>query len=126
MTGSVTVDGKPLEGIRLSFMPMSGTKAIGGCWAVTDADGTYTVMHVSKKEGIPIGQYHVLVSRRVKPDGSPLGPDESPTMVQSQESINPMYSDPSRVGKHNEVAVTDKGATNVNLKVSSAPTAKRR
>lgn len=121
VTGSVTLDGKPTEGIRLSFVPMSGTKAVGGCWATTDDQGQFTVQHISKKEGIPVGQYHVLLSRRVKADGSVLGPDESPTMVQSQESISPMYSDPGRAGKHNEVIVTEKGATNVNLKVTSAP-----
>lgn len=124
-SGSVLLDGKPVEGIRLSFQPLSGTKAVGGCWAVTDEDGSFKVTHFSNKSGLPPGKYQVLFSRRVKKDGSVMGPDESPTMVQSQESISKMYNDPARAGKHNQVEVFEDGTSDLNFKISSEKSKKK-
>jgi len=118
-SGLVKLDGKPTSGIRLSFLPTASTKAVGGCWAITDDDGHFTVMHLSNKEGIPPGQYDVLFSRRVKPDGTPLGETDSPTMVQSEETISKMYSDPAKIGLHNKVDITEKGATSLDFALSS-------
>lgn len=118
-SGMVKLDGKPTPGIRLSFLPNAGTKAVGGCWAVTDDDGHFSVVHLSNKEGIPPGKYDVLFSLRVKPDGTPLGENDSPTMVQSQETISKMYSDPAKIGLHNKVDIPEKGATSLDFALSS-------
>ncbi|WP_397569119.1 hypothetical protein [Schlesneria sp. T3-172] len=120
--GLVKVNGRPLAGVRLSFQPIENNKAVGGCWAITDNDGKFKVIHVSSKEGIPPGKYEVYFSRRVKPDGSPLGENESPTMVQSRESVSAMYSDPSRAGMHNRIEIPEKGVTDLDFTIStSAP-----
>lgn len=120
-SGRVQLDGKPVAGIRLSFQPVSGTKAVGGYWAVTDDDGKFTVRQHASKPGIPPGEYEVRLSRLVKADGTPLEEDESPTMVQAIESISQMYSDPSRAGLHNRVTVSEKGNESMDFKVSSIP-----
>lgn len=118
-SGIVQLDGRPTPGIRLSFQPVSGTNAVGGYWAMTDDEGKFTVMHLSKKEGLPPGKYEVLLSRRVKPDGTPLGENESPTMVQSRESISKMFSDPAMAGLHNRVDVSENGNNSIEFKVTS-------
>jgi len=125
VSGMIQLDGRPSAGVGLSFMPAPGTKAVGGCWGVTDAEGKFKVIHLSNKEGIPPGKYHVLFSRKVKPDGTPLGANESPTMTQSQESIAKMYSDPAKVGLHNLADIPEKGTTNLDFKISSASLKKK-
>ena len=125
-SGMVQLDGKPTEGVTLTFLPIAATKSAGGNWATTDKDGKYKVMTASNKEGIPPGQYQVLLSLKVKADGSPLGKNESPTMVQSRELIAPMYSDPGKLGLHNKIDVPEKGANNLDFKVTSAPVKKKK
>jgi hypothetical protein len=125
VSGMIQLDGRPSAGVGLSFMPAPGTKAVGGCWGVTDAEGKFKVIHLSNKEGIPPGKYHVLFSRKVKSDGTPLGANESPTMTQSQESIAKMYSDPAKVGLHNLADIPAKGTTNLDFKISGAPLKKK-
>ena len=124
-SGIVKLNGRPTPGVRLSFRPIENTKAVGGCWAITDNDGKFKVIHFSSKEGIPPGKYEVLFSRRVKPDGSPLGDNESPTMVESRESISAMYNDPSRAGMHNRIEVPEKGVTDLDFTVSLATPKKK-
>ena len=119
VSGSVLVDGKPVEGVRLLFQPLNGTKAVGGCWAVTDEEGNFKVTHVSNKSGLPPGKYHVLFSRRLKKDGSVMGPDESPTMVQSQESISKLYNDPAKAGKQNQIEVFEEPISDLSFKIST-------
>jgi len=124
-SGMVKLSGRPTPGVRLSFRPIENTKAVGGCWAITDNDGKFKVIHFSSKEGIPPGKYEVLFSRRVRPDGTPLGDNESPTMVESRESISAMYNDPARAGMHNRIEVPEKGVTDLDFNVSAAAPKKR-
>jgi hypothetical protein len=121
VSGIVKLDGKPTEGIRMMFHPTGETKGLGGCWAITDQDGKFKVIHWSNKEGLPPGSYHVVFSRKVKPDGTPLGKDDSPTMTQSIESIAPMYSNIAKAGLHNKVDVPDKGVSNLDFTLNSVP-----
>jgi hypothetical protein len=124
-SGTVTLDGKPVDGIRMAFQPQGGTKAVGGYWGVTDKDGKFTVSDASNKKGLPPGKYEVLFSRRVKPDGSLLGPNESPTVVQSSESIAKMFNDPGKAGAHNRVEIPDAGNRDLTFKVTSQPAKKK-
>jgi len=119
--GVVKLDGRPMEGIRLTFHPTAENKAVGGCWAITDNQGRFKVMHLSNKEGIPAGAYHVTFSRFLKPDGSFLGPGESPTMTSSSESIAPNWSDVSMAHLHNKIDIPEKGSIGLDFNVSTAP-----
>ena len=93
--GKVLVDGKPAGGIRIRLNPINDTKSVGGAWAVTKEDGTFNVMHWTNKEGIAAGSYMATFSKYVKPDGSPLGENESPAMVNAKELIAPTWSSPT-------------------------------
>ena len=93
-SGTIKLDGRPTGGIRISLTPINETKSVGGAWAVSKDDGTFTVMHWSNKEGITPGSYQITFSKLVKPDGSPLGDGDSPAMVNAKEMIAPMWSKP--------------------------------
>lgn len=118
VSGTVKFNGRPAERIRLTFHPTGENKALGGCWGITDSQGKYTVKCMTNKEGIPAGTYHVTFSRFVKPDGSPLGANESPTMTTSSESVAPLWSDVSRAKLHNKVDVPEKGSTSLDFSIS--------
>ena len=125
VTGTVMLDGKPTQGIRLIFQPIKETKAVGGCSAETDEQGKYEVTHWSKKKGLPPGKYEILFTRRIKADGTVLGPSESPTVVQSMDSISKMYSDPSKAGVHNRIEIPETGIPDLDFKISSQTVKKK-
>jgi len=97
VSGTVTLDGKPLSDANVTFVPetQAGFK---GAIGRTDASGKYELntdigAGKSSKGAIP-GRYRVTVSRLVKPDGSALPPDfkEPPMNVGAMESIPLKYT----------------------------------
>lgn len=96
VSGTVTLDGKPLAGANITFVPetQAGFK---GAIGRTDDSGKYELNTdvgggKSSKGAIP-GKYRITVSRLVKPDGTPLPPDfkEPPMNVGAVESIPMKY-----------------------------------
>ena len=65
MSGTVTVDGKPLEKGRVSFMPTAGgSMAVG----TIESDGSYEIM-TNRMAGLQVGLYNVsIVSREMVQD----------------------------------------------------------
>lgn len=65
VTGTVTLDGKPVPGAVLTFIPTSGSTSYGK----TDASGKYTLMFTDTKYGAMIGSYKVEIEvKRIPPD----------------------------------------------------------
>ena len=93
-SGTIKVDGKPMGGIRIRLTPINETKIVGGSWAITKDDGTFSLTHWTNEPGIAPGSYLITFSRYVKPDGSPLGERDSPAMVQAKETIAKNWSNP--------------------------------
>lgn len=93
-SGTIKVDGKPLGAVRIRLTPINETKSVGGAWAVTKDDGTFSLTHWTNEAGIAPGSYLITFSRLVKPDGSPLGEMDSPAMVQAKETIAKNWSNP--------------------------------
>lgn len=93
-SGTIKVDGKPMGAIRIRLTPMNDTKSVGGAWAVTKDDGTFSLTHWTNEPGIAPGSYLITFSRFVKPDGTPLGERDSPAMVQAKETIAKNWSNP--------------------------------
>lgn len=71
VSGKVLMDDKPLAGVTVIFNPLQGTPGTGG-YAVTDPDGTYTLLHQTQKPGCEPGQYGVTFTKMTQPDGSPI------------------------------------------------------
>lgn len=60
VTGTVTLDGKPLPGATLTFVP----EATGASpsYGVTDANGNYSLMYSRDKYGAMIGKHNVEIA----------------------------------------------------------------
>ncbi len=93
VTGTVTLDKKPLSGALVTFVPMGSTPGTGS-FGRTKADGTYQLVAYRGGAGAVAGQYKVTISKRVMADGSDL-PENSevpPIEAQARETL-PQYSD---------------------------------
>ncbi len=74
--GTVTLDGKPLEGATVTFVPASGEgKAVGGS---TDKDGVFRLTTDKYGDGIARGEYNVVITITMPPPPNP-GIDTSMT-----------------------------------------------
>jgi hypothetical protein len=94
--GTVRLDGKPLAGAVLTFLPADvkrGTFSVGE----TDAEGTYKLTY-STSEGTTPGDYRVTVSYLESTQGRPQGisarysPSYRPEMVGARERLPEEYS----------------------------------
>ncbi len=121
VTGTVTLDGKPLVGATLMFNPLMGTSSMGA-FAVTDDEGAYTLTHLSKKPGVEEGQYGVTFSKMTQPDGSPIPSGESRAEFGMVEQVPKVYTTISG-GQPAERAIvkSETDALDFNLKSNRQP-----
>lgn len=60
VTGKVTLDGNPVEGATVTFVPgQTGDPAVG----TTDASGTYSLKSFGSEDGATPGEYKVTVTK---------------------------------------------------------------
>ena len=84
ITGTVNVDGKPAAGVQLLFAPVDGTPEFQRVrpMGLTGEDGKFTLNTFGDGDGVPAGQYKVLItwpskSKGVSRDGVPeMGADQ--------------------------------------------------
>ncbi|MGV2335940.1 MAG UNVERIFIED_CONTAM: carboxypeptidase-like regulatory domain-containing protein [Planctomycetaceae bacterium] len=96
VTGTITLDGKPLDNARITYYPSSAAQGDGAS-GTTDSAGKYELQSVFGSEvviGAAPGKYKVVISRMVRPDGTPMPADsqEPPIMSGARESIALQYS----------------------------------
>lgn len=96
VTGSVMLDGSPLESAVVTFIPTGQTKGTD-CVGVTDDSGNYTLTQLRGKEGAPPGEYRVVISQLKRGDGTavvPTGEDNKAEGTEgiAVESVPPRYS----------------------------------
>ena len=77
VAGVITLDGKPVKGASVTFMPKAkGRPGIGE----TDADGRFVVSDAGMHDGLPPGEYDVVVMlalwSKVKTTTIPTGPPD--------------------------------------------------
>lgn len=89
VTGTVTLDGSPLVGADVAFLPDDSPTFFAGH---TGADGSYQLQCLKGREAALKGHCKVTVSRLVKPDGSPLSGDETPASVGATEQLPEKYA----------------------------------
>ena len=94
VSGTVTLDGKPLSGAMVTFLPVGATRG-RSCYGVTGADGRYELMESEKNKGAPVGEFTVLCNKWVMPDGSDLPKDSQVSAMESgaRELLPPQYSE---------------------------------
>lgn len=61
VTGTVTLDGQPLEGATVTFVPATGRASSG----LTDASGYYSLQYTKTIAGATLGQHRVMIQKMV-------------------------------------------------------------
>ena len=61
VTGTITIDGEPINYASVTFMPTQGRASIG----LTDSNGVYNLVYVIGQDGALIGQHKVFVTTEV-------------------------------------------------------------
>lgn len=66
VTGVVTLDGDPLPGVQVIFHPIEGDRknSVG----TTDETGSYSLNYTMHNVGAIVGQYKVLISKKLVTD----------------------------------------------------------
>jgi hypothetical protein len=87
VSGLVTLDGQPLSGANVIFVPQGETKGNGGL-GTTNADGRFEARLNDNRSdkgqlGLFAGSYKVLVSKMVNPDGTPFVASEDVAPIDS-------------------------------------------
>ena len=62
VTGVVTLDGKPVQGLEVNFEPTGSTEGRTTGTGYTQADGSYSLYYPGFKKGSPTGEYVVRIS----------------------------------------------------------------
>lgn len=87
VSGTVSMDGSPLDGATVTFHPQPGVKSNGGS-GTSDAAGKFTLLTPQGKPGIIPGDYSITVSRRKLSEKA-----EKQIKEAKERGITPMVSD---------------------------------
>ena len=88
VTGTVTLDDAPLAGAMVVFMMADPPLAFSG---KTKDDGSYQLEGLVGSEACK-GPCKVTITRKLKPDGSPVTPDEPPAISHAVETLPLKYT----------------------------------
>ena len=93
--GTVSMDGAPLANASVVFIPAGATQG-GPSYGLTDEGGRYALEYQAGQKGAPVGEFKVVCSKWIMPDGSdyvgvPGGP--SPMEAGAKEKLSPKFSD---------------------------------
>ena len=62
ITGTVTLDGEPLEGASVEFLPLTAAGSASHSIENTDADGHFAMGYTADRDGVLPGKYRVSIS----------------------------------------------------------------
>lgn len=95
-SGSVTIDGKPAQGVELVFFadePPAPELFVPTPRAYTDAEGAYSVSTYTGGDGLPAGEYRISASWMTeRPENA------DPESFQSVDRLDGKYGDPDQSG----------------------------
>jgi hypothetical protein len=91
VTGTVTLNDQPLADAVVTFYPEGDTAGLGGAGR-TGPDGKYTLTAAQGGGGLPPGEYTVVISLLLRPDGTPLPPGVPPIESDAHETLPAAYS----------------------------------
>lgn len=117
VSGTVIMDGKPLERVVVIYTPQAGTQAIGGI-GVTDSSGKYTLTHKSDQPGVEPGKYDVTFSKWAMPDGSPIPEGKTAADVEAKQMIPQKYTIVTESGPRN-IAEVKAGEETIDFELKS-------
>jgi hypothetical protein len=98
--GTVTLDGKPLEDARITFIPDPGNPAVTPGGAHSASDGSYKAKYMGRP-GLAPGKYRVTVDKAIfAGDASKVpkeileDPEQLRLIGMTKQTLPPVYSDP--------------------------------
>jgi hypothetical protein len=103
--GVVTLNGQPLANASVQFVPQGASMGQAG-FGKTDAAGKFAIGSADgKQHGSPPGEYLVVISKHVKPDGTDYipKPEEDPMLANFKELLPATYSDHTQSQLRTEV-----------------------
>ncbi len=108
VTGTITLDGKPLSGIAVVFQPDSGRPARG----MTDAEGKYELTYVRQTKGTKVGPNRVEIapSEDGEPEESVSSDEEGKSATKRPNSGKPTI--PARYNVRSELKADVKAGMN--------------
>jgi hypothetical protein len=109
VSGTVTMDGKPLPGVWVGFAPTEGRSSMG----LTDKDGRYELNYLLEKKGAKVGQHKVAITTPQE--------DESGGIVPNfKELIPPQYN-----SNTNLTAEVKPGSNTINFELAKKPATRK-
>jgi len=100
VSGTVTLDGIPLENAYLEFQPTNGRSSLG----ITDSSGHYILNYDNETKGALIGAHKVFITTQI--ESRPVGESGEPAVVGRKELL------PSRYHSNSELTADVKSGTN--------------
>ena len=114
LQGSVKVDGEVAAGVSIGFQPADGTPGSGG-FATTDAEGKFTAVSASGREGLPPGKYHVLLSWLTTADGKPIPKDALAADMDFKNNLPERFKTPDGSPYFTEVTAGENSDLELNV-----------
>mgnify|MGYP000914054542 CR=1 FL=1 len=115
VAGKVTVDGQPVDGATMTFMPDASNRDLTQGSATTDNQGAYRVKS-GERDGLAPGKYKVVIFKRVSESKGSTGPGLS-DIVQGKDVLPKSYGDASKTDL--TIEVPPSGTTTANLTLST-------
>jgi hypothetical protein len=99
VSGTVTLDGKPLAGAILEFVAVDQKAKLGGDVTQTDAEGNFSIVPDKRKRGLLPGKFAVRVSKWVDKKTKAQAPlDDIDSLKRAgtvDNELDPRYSAPN-------------------------------
>ncbi len=115
VSGTISLDGKPLPGAGIMFLPRGDTRG-NGAMAMSDPTGKYTLKTDHGGPGAPEGEYAVTISKVVNRDGTPYVPNPDVAEAGERETLPGIYSDSMKTTLNANVP---KGGNTINFDLKS-------
>lgn len=100
VSGTVTLDGVPLENAFLEFQPTNGRSSLG----ITDSAGHYNLNYDNENKGALIGSHKIFITTQL--ESKPVGESGEPAVVGRKELL------PSRYHSNSELTADVKSGKN--------------
>lgn len=110
VSGTLTLDDKPLSGAYIIFNPVAPG---GQSSAISDESGNYTLQYTRELKGAELGEHTVRITTGTRGD-----PDSDPPLPRSPERLPPKYHSKSELK-----ATVSAGTNDIDFDLKSAGTA---
>ena len=115
-SGVVTLDGKPVDGAQVVFVPAGEAKT--GATGVTNTSGKFSLRAYQEKDGSIPGEYQVQISKTVKVElTGPKGSLDGGDPVRFEYGVPAKYTGAKTSGL--KVTIPEKGISDINLALTS-------